>query len=92
MVPPESEDACMPRYHFNVNGERDDEGYELPNVLVAQSEALGMAGRIICDEDSAKFWKAHDWTMQVTDSDGLSLFELLILATESAAIQSPLHR
>lgn len=79
----------MPHFHFNINGDVDSDGCDLSDVRVAQCEALAMAGRIICDEDADAFWRDGAWTMEVTTTCGMSLFQLVILGTEAPAIRQP---
>ncbi|WP_408642035.1 DUF6894 family protein [Sphingomonas radiodurans] len=76
-------------YHFHVNGEHDADGFDLPDIRVAKCEALEMAGRIICEEDSDAFWGAGGWTMKVTGSDGTPLFELVLFGFESPGAKAP---
>lgn len=78
----------MPIYHFHVNGDRDDEGFEFANIRAAQCQALKMAGRIICDEDSETFWNDGGWSMKVTTPDGTPLFELVLFGFETPAVES----
>ncbi|HEY8571366.1 DUF6894 family protein [Phenylobacterium sp.] len=76
----------MPRYHFNLeDGESvlDPEGTELPNLTVARSEAVRMAGRLL-EDNPASIWAQGDWRMVVTDDAGVVLFTLSIAAMEAA--------
>jgi hypothetical protein len=75
------------KYHFNIeDGEStpDAEGTEIDTLAHAKCQAMRMAGQIICDA-AETFWDAAEWKMTVTDETGLTLFELLIFGTESAA-------
>lgn len=48
----------MPRYFFHViDGReiRDEEGTELPNIYVAQAEAICLCGEVLRDM-GARFW------------------------------------
>jgi len=79
----------MPRYHFNIDDGKsspDSEGRELENLQVAKCEAIKLAGREIC-EVAGEFWDRSEWSMAVTNDQGLTLFTLLIVATEAPAIQ-----
>ena len=76
----------MPRFHFNINGERDAEGTELATVADAKCEAIKLAGKTICD-DADVFWERLEWGMTVCDGSGLTLFQLEIVGTEAPVIQ-----
>jgi len=76
----------MPRYHFHTHDHRDVDGHILPSLEAAKCEAVKLAGQIVCD-DAPRFWDGADWVMTVTDDNGLTLFQLQIIATESAAIR-----
>lgn len=75
----------MPRYYFQVEGPPDDLGAELPDLAAAKCEAVRYAGRLICEE-ADKFWDTADFTMTVTDENGLVLFSLTLSGTEAPAI------
>lgn len=77
----------MPRFHFNTQGQRDEDGQILPSLEVAKCEAIKLAGRIIC-ENAERFWAEEEWVMTVTDETGLSLFQLQIIATEAPVIRA----
>ena len=79
----------MPLFHFHIEDGseiRDDLGMELPGVPEAKCEAVRFAGRLICDH-AGQFWNAADWALTVTDENGLSLFRLQLIGTESPAIR-----
>ena len=78
----------MPKYHFHLDDQRDEEGIELPNLAAAKCEALEFASRHICDAANS-FWDREDWTLTVTDERGLTLVQLHIIGTQSAATSSP---
>ena len=66
----------MPRYFFHIfdgEPEPDLEGTELPDIYVAQSEAIRMSGQIMQDL-GARFWNGDNWRLEVTDADGRKLF------------------
>lgn len=66
----------MPRYHFHVftdGEERDGDGYECADIYVAQSQAVRMSGEIIRDL-GRRFWNGGEWRLEVTDTDGKTLF------------------
>ena len=46
-----------------------------------------MAGKIISDTNSRTFWNAGHWTMTVSTTDGLTLFDLVIVGSEAPAIR-----
>ncbi|WP_458094246.1 DUF6894 family protein [Roseomonas sp. WA12] len=75
----------MPRYFFHVHDVQsspDTEGIDLPSVTAAQVEAVRFSGEVL--RGSAEtFWNAGQWTLEVTDSAGLTLFILQVLATEA---------
>lgn len=75
----------MPVYHFNVHDGAsypDLEGHEFPSLEVAKAEAVKFAGHLIHDM-GPQFWKGHEWKMEVTDADGLTLFCLTFFGTLS---------
>lgn len=74
----------MPRYFFHVfDGKSlpDLEGYECPDIYVAQAEAIRMSGEIMRDLGS-RFWDGSEWRLEVTDADGRKLFVLRFSAEE----------
>jgi len=73
------------RFFFHTDNVQDEEGTELESVAVAKCEAIKLAAGIICDE-AADFWERAEWTMTVSDERGLTLFQLDIVGTESAAV------
>lgn len=77
----------MPLFYFHIDGEnRDTNGNEFDDLAIAKCAAVKTAGQILCDE-SENFWDRKDWTMTVTDQDGLSLFSITFFATEAASIR-----
>ena len=79
----------MPRYFFHVGGSsRDTEGVHLESLAVAKCEAVKLAGQLIC-ESAGVFWDAQDFVMNVANEDGLTLFNLMFIGTEAAAISAP---
>ena len=80
----------LPRYYFNIDdgsGIEDKVRMDLPSLAEAKCEAVSYAGRLICDH-AGKFWNSGDWTMTVTNENGLSLFTLQLVGTEAPAIRS----
>ena len=75
----------MPRYFFHVDGSTSDTvGVELDSFAVAKCEAVKVAGQLIC-ENASVFWDTHDFTMNVADDAGLTLFSLMFVGIEAAA-------
>ena len=74
----------MPKFHFHLDDQRDEQGLELADLAAAKCEALEFAARHICDAANA-FWDRKDWTLSVTDERGLTLVQLHIVGTQSAA-------
>ena len=81
----------MPMYHFNIEDGQPTltcDGAELKDIAEAKCEAIKMMGRLICDAP-ATFWDDAQWRMTVTNEDGLALFELCFVGTDSPAIRVP---
>ena len=75
----------MPRYFFHVHDGTSDpdlEGTELPDVYVAQAEAIRMSGEIMRDLGD-KFWTGDDWRLDVTDAEGRKLFAIHFSAEDA---------
>ena len=81
----------MPKFHFHLDDKRDEQGLELADLAAAKCEALEFAARHICDAANA-FWDREEWTLSVTDERGLTLMQLQILGTQSAATSSKVSR
>jgi hypothetical protein len=82
----------MPRFHFNLDDQPDEQGLELTDLAAAKCEALEFAARHICDAANA-FWDREEWTLRVTDERGLTLMQLHIVGTQSAATSAKVsHR
>jgi hypothetical protein len=77
----------MPKFHFHLDHERDEQGLELADLAAAKCEALDFAARHICDAANA-FWSRAEWTLTVANQDELTLFQLHIVGTQSAATSS----
>jgi hypothetical protein len=74
-------------YHFNMHDGRaypDTLGTECPTLDAARIEAVRRIGRLLAEE-AARFWTGDEWTMDVTDENGLTLFSLVFMAANSAA-------
>ena len=71
----------MKRYHFRTDGQGDVKGVRLASLAAAKCEAAKVAASTICaaaDED----WRGSQWTVTVTDDQGLKLLKLKIVGTE----------
>ena len=78
----------MPRYFFQIHdgcSVRDSEGTELPDIYVAQGEAVRLSGAVLRDL-AAKFWDEKDWKLEVTDELGQTLFILTFSVEELASV------
>ncbi len=75
----------MPKFHFHLDDKRDEQGLELADLAAAKCEALEFAARHICDAANA-FWDREEWMLTVTDERGLTLMQLHIVGTQSAAV------
>ena len=65
----------MPRYFFHVASDEsfpDLQGTELGNIEEVALEAARFALSLYRDVQG-KHWKAGEWTLRVTDSDGLEV-------------------
>jgi hypothetical protein len=74
----------MPRYFFHVydgSSSPDQDGTELPDVYIAQSQAIRTSGEILRDM-GAKFWDGAEWKMEVADERGDTLLVLRCSAEE----------
>jgi hypothetical protein len=58
-------------YHFNMH-----DGRAYPDTLGTECLTL----------DAARFWTGDEWTMDVTDGNGLTLFSLVFMAANSPAV------
>ena len=78
----------MARFHFNVFdsvNRPDRTGTEFPDWQLAQREAIRRAGEMLID-CSRREEITQDWSMNVTDGDGLILFRLDFIISGSAAL------
>jgi hypothetical protein len=74
----------MPRYFFHVidgTDVRDEDGTELPDIYVAQTEAIRLTGEILRDM-GGRFWNGTEWRLEVSDQQGRVLFVLHFSAEE----------
>ncbi len=81
----------MPKFHFHLEGEQDEQAIELADLAAAKCEALEFAARHICDAANA-FWDREEWTLSVADEKGLTLMHLHIVGTQSAAMSPKASR
>ena len=80
----------MPRYFFHVQDGvslHDSEGTELADLTTARRQAIELAGRIIAEEAKRRDL-GEDWSMDVTDENGLILFKIDFHVAESPAVRS----
>ena len=79
----------MPRYFFDIkDGSRvEREAYDLADLATARCEAVTLAGRLICNAAST-FWDSREFSMTVSNIEGLMLFTLHFIGTEAAAIRT----
>jgi hypothetical protein len=63
----------------------DTLGMECPTLGHARIEAVRRVGRLL-EEEAARFWTGDDWTMDVTDATGLTMFSLRFMATNAPAV------
>ncbi len=76
----------MPRFFFNVYDDApipDSDGTDLPDIYVAQSEAIRMSGEVMRDLGS-RFWDGAKWRLEMTDAEGRVLFIVRFSAEEVA--------
>jgi hypothetical protein len=79
----------MPRYHFHVRDQQtppDADGTELLDVEAARVEAVRLSGELL-KHHAETFWNEGEWSLEVTDHTGLTLFTLYFLAIEAAALR-----
>ncbi|SHK49857.1 hypothetical protein SAMN02745194_05041 [Roseomonas rosea] len=79
----------MARYFFHTRDGRtppDAEGSELPSLEAARVEAVRMSGELL-KWHAETFWKEGEWSLEVTDDTGLTLFTLHFVAITAPAIR-----
>jgi hypothetical protein len=67
----------MPRFYFHIEDGRkieDKEGTVLPDVKAARIEAIAMGGTML--RDTASYWDGTEWTMNVVDEAGKTVFRI----------------
>jgi len=68
----------MSLYYFNVHDGQDfvdDQGTDFPDLSAARSGAVVLAADLL-KETAPTFWDGEEWSMDVSDGDGLILFTL----------------
>jgi len=68
----------MSLYYFNVHDGQDfvdDQGTDFPDLAAARSSAVVLAADLL-KETASTFWDGEEWSMDVSDGDGLILFTL----------------
>lgn len=77
----------MPFYNFEVRTPSHvmvTEGAELPDATAARVEAAKRIG-ILLTEHAGQIWVDQDWQIDFTDSSGLILWTIQVVALRSAA-------
>jgi len=75
------------RFFFNLSGAthtRDDEGTELPTIADARLMAAKHAGELLADQPELA-WHKEEFRVEVTTSDQVVLFTLIILGVPSGS-------
>jgi hypothetical protein len=66
------------RYFFHIHHadpELDEVGTELPDMDAARVAAVSLAHRLLLD-DAEQFWNTMDWSLEVKDETGRTVFSL----------------
>lgn len=77
----------MPTFYFHVRDGQyfpDESGTEFPGLREAQLAAIKLAADLL--EDESLFWQGEEWSLQVTDETGGTLFTLSFTASDRAAL------
>jgi hypothetical protein len=77
----------VPRFHFHVRDGQthpDAVGTDLPDVTAAKVHAVEVSSELLKGH-AKSFWTEGEWTLEVTDDTGLTLFTLHFLAIEAPA-------
>lgn len=80
----------MQRYYFHTqttSRSTDDEGFEFATPAAARAQAIVACGEMMRDA-SEGFWLSRPWSVVVTDSTGLVLWEISVDGMASAAAPS----
>jgi hypothetical protein len=79
----------MARYHFHIRDRQslpDTVGIEMADLVAARVEAVRLSGEML-KWHAETFWNDGEWSLEVTDHTGLTLFTLYFLAVEAATIR-----
>lgn len=79
----------MPRYFFHFHDGHtlpDQEGTELPDFDAARAEAVRVAADAFTRQ-AETLWSDGEWSLQVTDAAGMTLFALYMTAVQAASMQ-----
>ncbi|WP_422396639.1 DUF6894 family protein [Sphingomonas profundi] len=79
----------MPPFYFHAyEGDeiRDGDGQDLPDICSVRRVAVAYAGDLLKEAGDTLF--DHDMRLVVTDGTGLTLFSILIVATEAPSVRS----
>jgi len=77
----------MRRFYFHLEDGTslpDRDGTELPDLATARLEAVRLFGEMLSFHPE-QFWDGDEWTMNVTDENGLTLFTLFFGAVDAAS-------
>jgi len=80
-------ESTLPQFYFHTDTltrTNDNEGVNLPGALEARRQAIATCGEMMKDSPEA-FWGSRPWSVTVTDTVGLILWELSMDGTASAA-------
>jgi hypothetical protein len=80
----------MPRFHFHLTDHEDHpdpDGIELPDADACRPEATGLLAQRLKDHGS-RVWENREWSLNVTDADGLTLFRMYLMVVDGA-LRSP---
>ncbi|AQR73508.1 DUF6894 family protein [Sphingomonas sp. LM7] len=76
----------MTRFYFYVQedgAQGQGESLDLENLHAARKESVKFASEMLAKIDGEVYDK--DWRVQVTDDNGLHLYEIIVVATVAAA-------
>ena len=79
----------MARYFSHFRDGRtpsDKEGTELPDLEAVRVEAVRVAAEAL-KWHAETFWNEEEWSLEITDHTGLTMFTLYFLAVEAAAVR-----
>jgi hypothetical protein len=78
----------MSLYCFNIHDGQDfvdDQGTDVPDLAAAKSGAVVLAADLL-KETAQTFWDGEEWSMDVSDGDGLILFTLRFTGQMASAL------